>query len=241
MPSLKENLEIWDNKYDWSEHGEEWDGQAKYCKADYEEWKESIITNFINPYINENSSILEIGPGHGRWTRYLIEKPCNLYVVDLSKKCIGYLKQRFHNYNNIKYFFNEGSNLDMIQNSTIDIIFSFDVFVHIEEREISSYFKEFSRIMKKNSHAIIHHAGRKHASLQLIKHLNKLGKMGRFFGSLFSLNRLYDGWRSVISKELVEELAVINGLVLVKQIQSWGEKNQFNVKRWNDYITVLSI
>jgi hypothetical protein len=39
MPSLEQNLGLWNEKYRWPEDGDEWSDQAAFCNRPYEEWK----------------------------------------------------------------------------------------------------------------------------------------------------------------------------------------------------------
>jgi hypothetical protein len=49
LDNLKRNLELWDDTYPWSKHGDEWDDQAAGCGVPYEVWKESLVQNLIVP------------------------------------------------------------------------------------------------------------------------------------------------------------------------------------------------
>src|SRR5271166_1733032 len=61
--SVESQRAIWDS-WNWQEQGEEWTYSP--------EWKNSIVQYFIHRWIPSGSRILEIGPGAGRWTEYLI-------------------------------------------------------------------------------------------------------------------------------------------------------------------------
>ena len=239
MPTIKENLDIWDLKYDWSKNGDEWTGQAKICNIPYEEWRGSIAKYFIYPNINKHSTVLEIGPGHGRWTAYILKNAKKAILVDLSPNCISFCKKRFTDFNNITYFVNNGKDLSFIKSESIDFIWSYDVFVHIEPNAIADYFSEFRRILKKDGKAIIHHANRKHWSLPLLPSLFKFRLLGRIPAAMISMNKVWDGWRSQVSKELISSLALKANLLVQKQTNTWGENNKYKVPRFNDYISIL--
>ena len=55
------NKERW-GSWDWSRHGEEWTISA--------DWKQALIADVLLPTIPEGGTVLGIGPGAGRWTRY---------------------------------------------------------------------------------------------------------------------------------------------------------------------------
>ena len=67
------------------------------------------------------------------------------------------------------------------------------------------------------------------------------GRLGRLYARL-SLRRRSgrDGWRSDVSCRLLARIAQAWGLRVVLQTQRWGEDGRFDVRRYNDWITVLA-
>jgi hypothetical protein len=62
------NLLQWDRLYAWPKGGDEWQGQAVVEGHSYAAWKASVLEHLIGAWIPAGSRVLEIGPGHGRWT-----------------------------------------------------------------------------------------------------------------------------------------------------------------------------
>lgn len=212
-PTIRWNR-VWNNP-EWDKDGDEWNDQAAFCNKPYGEWKNSVTESFIYRNINENSTVLEIAPGHGRWTEFILRKCRNLILVDLNQKCIEFCKKRFLKFKNIEYHTNNGKDLSFIKSNSIDFIWSYDSFVHMEKEIFESYFKEFSRVLKKSGKVIIHHPGG------------------------WKLPRANKGNRSDVTKDLVKKIAEKSNLLIKYQIQSWGDKNKYNCKLYNDYITEL--
>lgn len=236
-PTLEWN-KCW-NTYDWKKNGDEWDNQAAFCNQPYKKWKKSIVDNFIYKNIDKNSIVLEIAPGHGRWTEFILKKAEETALVDVNKKCIDFCKKRFSKFKNIKYYVNDGRRLDFIKNNSVDFIFSYDSFVHMEKNVIDSYFKEFSRILKPNGKVIIHHAGKKRGGL--VSFLDKLGIAGKIIYWLFYLDKSdLSGERSNISKKMIEKIVKKYNLKIVSQVNSWGKNNEYNCKLFNDYISEIA-
>jgi len=48
--------------------------------------------------------------------------------------------------------------LSFIENNSVDYIWSYDVFVHINPTDVEKYIIEFSRILKPHGYGIIHHS-----------------------------------------------------------------------------------
>ena len=158
--SVKANKQLWNDYYDWSDSGEEWTQEVKKFKGiDPEKWKNELINKMMQKYIKKDSTILEIGPGGGRWTSILKEMSNNLILADISPKCLDICKKRFANSEHIRYNLIE-NDLNFIEDSSIDYVWSYDVFVHINPSIIKKYVREFQRILKPNGIAIIHHSGK---------------------------------------------------------------------------------
>ena len=156
--SVEENKKLW-NEWDWSKKGEEWTIDVKgYKGLDPEVWKNNLIKEVMLKYIKKNSNILEIGPGGGRWTEFLIKLAKNLVIADITEKCLEICKERFSSEKNIEYKLIQKS-LEFLEDNSINYIWSYDVFVHINPTDIEKYIKEFSRILVGGGLAIIHHSG----------------------------------------------------------------------------------
>ena len=153
MPTVEKNISLWDGTYDWSKEGEEW---SRQWGTSYMHWYGTLLPR-IRSFLPVQT-ILEIAPGFGRWTEFLMDYCDNLAVVDLSEKCIEACKERFADCSQITYFVNDGMSLDMIPDNSIDVIFSFDSLVHADDTIISTYISQFPRKLKQNGVAIIHHS-----------------------------------------------------------------------------------
>lgn len=238
--TIENNLKIWDSRYQWPKDGDEWDGQARFCNQPYDRWKKSLVDVFIAPNLSENSIVLEIAPGHGRWSKEIVGLCRELILVDLSPSCIEFCQKLFASYNHVRYLTNDGKSLTGVEDNCVDFIWSYDSFVHMEKDVIESYLREIQRVLKGGGKAIIHHPGRKHAFLWL-GFLRYVGKTGREIYKIISMGKLRDkdGWRSNISKKLFYKLAVDSGLIVEDQVQYWGANNEFGVPRCGDFITIV--
>lgn len=147
--SAAENRKIW-NEYDWSKRGDEWTRS--------EEWKAEVVREFIDPYFCEGDVILEIGPGGGRWSEVLQPRARKLHLVDVAEKPLELCRERFRGCANVEYLLSDGRTLAVADDS-IDRIWSYECFVHINPLDIKGYFREFRRVLKPGGRALVHHAG----------------------------------------------------------------------------------
>jgi len=147
--SAIENRKLW-NEYDWSKRGDEW--------TPSEEWKNELIQEFLDPYFPKGIVAIEIGPGGGRWTEILQPRAEKLYLVDVAPKPLKLCSERFKGCSNIEYLLNDGCTI-AVPDSSVDRIWSYECFVHINPIDIKKYFHEFRRVLKPGGLALIHHAG----------------------------------------------------------------------------------
>ena len=232
---------MWNHEYSWEADGDEWSDQAGFCKVPYPRWKASIIETLIRPNLHKGSMAVELAPGHGRWSGHIASMAGNVALVDMSPGCIEHCRKKFSALGNISYFINDGKSLPFIGDSSVDFIFSFDSFVHIEKEETASYLSEFARVLKKGGRAVIHHPGRRHSTLSLGGILLKLSLPGRLAYGILTTGRLmkHYGMRANISRESFALMAGRSGLKVVSQFDSWGKEDEFNVKLFRDCITIL--
>lgn len=241
MPSIQWNT-TWGKDYKWTDEGNEWQGQAAYCKQPYSLWKESLNEVFIKPYLDHNSDVLEIAPGYGRWTPYLLKASNKVHLVDLNESCIAHCKNKFQHISKLSYHVNDGKSLRSIEGESIDFIWSYDSFVHIELADIDSYFSEIQRVLKPEGRAVIHHADRLHDTLILWPFFQFLPNGRKFFKHISMPKNTMggeDGMRSMVSAQQIRKLIEKHQLVLEKQVDQWGDKAVFNCRRFNDKISII--
>jgi ubiquinone/menaquinone biosynthesis C-methylase UbiE len=149
---ISENKRIWDEAYHWREEGDRW---SETWGTALSQWMGCLLPR-VFPFLS--GRILEIAPGHGRWTQFLQTHCTSLIGIDLAQGCVEHCIRRFASYPNLEFRANEGSTLPMIENNSIDFAFSFDSLVHCEADVMSSYVKELARVLKPGGVAFLHHS-----------------------------------------------------------------------------------
>lgn len=206
--SALENRERW-TEWDWSSGGEQWTASA--------EWKQALIDDVLKRWVAADTVVLEIGPGGGRWSAVLQPRARRLVLVDVSERPLALCRERFADRENVAYVLSAGNDLPGVADSSIDAVWSFDVFVHVSPVDQAGYLTEVARVLKPGGLAVIHHAD------------------GRNLGDLPSRS----GWRSPMCRKLFAALAAERGLTLETQIDSWGEDRRHDLAAFHDAITVL--
>jgi len=206
LNSAAMNRLIW-NSWDWSSAGEEWTPSP--------DWKESVLSQVLRPHIGEGGVVVEIGPGGGRWTEELQKRAARLVGLDISQACIDTCRERFAGCDNVEFRVTGGTDLAGIADASVDSIWSFDVFVHINEQELRAYAAEFARVLKAGGGGVLHH-----------------GTAGGSTG----------GWRSDVTDTRMRELLGEAGLEVADQFRSWtdpGSGVEHQAGLYDDAITVF--
>jgi ubiquinone/menaquinone biosynthesis C-methylase UbiE len=230
MPTVDWNKKIWDGAYDWSEAGEEW---SEVWGGSDMQWYGAILPR-LQAYV-PTGALLEIAPGFGRWTRYLKDLCDELVLVDLSEACIDACRQRFADCDGIAYHTNDGMSLPMVDSESIDLAFTFDSLVHVEDEVIQRYLEDMRRVLKPDGIGFVHHSN-----------------LGEYAGYFSMVNRIPWGRRTLAKLGLIEiqthrradsmtagrfeELARQADLIPISQeIINWG------TKRMIDCISIVTL
>jgi ubiquinone/menaquinone biosynthesis C-methylase UbiE len=100
-----------------------------------------------------NQRMLEIGCGVGRLAKGFSEIFQNYVGIDVSEGMVNIAREKLKDVNNAKFYANNGIDIDMVENETIDFVFEGFVFQHIPQKDIvENYCKEVFRVLKKGGH-----------------------------------------------------------------------------------------
>jgi len=115
-----------------------------------------IRDTFLLPYLTKETVAVEIGPGGGRWTRYMLGVK-KLYAVDFHQELLDGLKRNFRKAN-LTFVRNAGDDFPGIPDESIDFIFSFGTFVHLDVEIIDRYLNNMRRLLRSNSNVVIQYS-----------------------------------------------------------------------------------
>lgn len=108
---------------------------------------------YILPYVKPDHVGLEIGPGGGRWTRYLLGFK-HLYVVDYHTELLNELRRNCKK-PNMEFIVNHGTDFPGVPPNSVDYIVSIACFVHLEPHLIESYLSNMHAILKSGGNAVL--------------------------------------------------------------------------------------
>lgn len=116
-----------------------------------------IRDHFLLPYVNPEHTAVEIGPGGGRWTPYLLPFR-RLYLVDYLGEVLAEARRRFRRHPHVSFLLNHGDDFPGIPEGSVDFVFSFGTFVHLELDTIRSYLFHMAAILAPGGQAVLQYA-----------------------------------------------------------------------------------
>jgi SAM-dependent methyltransferase len=152
MPTVEENLEMW-SSYDWDEGGEEW--SVTWGSSDVM-WSGALwprLRTFLPA-----STVVEIGPGHGR-IAFFLRNLCTDYVgIDLSPDCVTACRERFSGFPHMRFGSTTGLSLPGVEDASVEFAISYDSLVHVDAMVLEGYVGELARVLRPGGAAFIHHS-----------------------------------------------------------------------------------
>ncbi len=212
---------------------------AAHCKVPYPEWKQGLIEAFVLPYVGPREDVVEIAPGHGRWSETLIGLARSVHLVDLNPECLDACRTRFADASGVTYALTDGASIPA-EEETADFVWSFDSFVHIDPVDVFAYLGEIARVLRPGGYAVVHHADKTAAGIALAPKVAPYGTAGKVATRVVGQLMLTSGGnRSELSAAMVAEEAQSVGLRVVQQTDRWGPGGASTVTRFHDAITVF--
>jgi ubiquinone/menaquinone biosynthesis C-methylase UbiE len=249
MPSIEENRVQWGEKYEWQDGGDEWSHQWGSPKT---QWFYALYPR-LEPFL-PSATILEIAPGFGRWTEFLLDHCDRLVGVDLNANCVEECRRRFSGHPSVSFHVNDGRSLPMVADKSIDLAFSFDSLVHVEADVIADYLGELARVLNRDGVGFLHHSnlGQYRRSVEFTRpalqgarrrFLDAAGprherQVNRIFGAVVHRAGLgEETWRALsVNAEIFADLCGDAGLRCVSQeLVTWG-----SAVRFTDCISVVA-
>jgi len=202
MPDVEWNKNFWDG-YAWPANGEEWSAHWGDART---QWWTTILPRIAGCL--PARKIVEIAPGRGRWTEFLLPS-CRAYAgYDVSENCVRFCSNRFRRqagwFKRVDFFRTDGCSLLHDRANSADFVFSFDSLVHAERDVLDGYLSECSRILRPGGRAFLHHSN---------------------VAGIFPRLEAYDHLRgrSVSAETVRTRCAELGLLVFVQEVVSWAD------------------
>jgi cyclopropane fatty-acyl-phospholipid synthase-like methyltransferase len=108
---------------------------------------------------------VDIGCGGGRWTRYLLGFK-TVYAVDYYEQLLLEFRKTFNRYKHIRPIKNNGTDFPGVAPQSVDYVFSFGCFGHINQTLIDGYLAQIKEILKRGGNVVIHYSDKNKAMAQ---------------------------------------------------------------------------
>lgn len=103
-------------------------------------------------------TVIELACGRGRHVPHYLDKADEITLVDILEENILFCKRRFKDVNNLKYYKNNGFNLEKLPCQSYTSLFTYDSMVHFELMDINRYLKDIYRVLVNGGRALFHHS-----------------------------------------------------------------------------------
>ncbi|MCC5629623.1 class I SAM-dependent methyltransferase [Nostoc sphaeroides CHAB 2801] len=167
------NVEI--NQEFWNNYAKKWDksqvvlGNQKitdderdnYINYLGDEWATvedavDIVNEYITPFIDQDSTVAEIGVGGGRIAAKVVEKVKKLYCFDVAEEMLKNAEAALSKDPQIEFHLIKNCQFEPEFSDKFDFVYSFDVFVHLDLLTIWKYLNSIYKTLKSGGRAFIH-------------------------------------------------------------------------------------
>src|SRR5262245_12148910 len=141
----------------WDDYAKVWDQIAKPETVRHlgDEWGSSsestkLFDEFLRPSLKPGDVVLEVGPGGGKYTMMAAPLVGRVIAVDVALEMLRLTHRRAADagQNHVHCMKVGGLDLSMLRDASVDVAFSFDVFVHLDPEDSYAYLREFHRLLK---------------------------------------------------------------------------------------------
>jgi hypothetical protein len=116
----------------------------------------TVFLTCIRGYINSDTTVLEIGPGRGAWTKTFLERGCKqVYAVDAAPAEHTGFWDYVGATPRAKYIASTDLTLSEVPDDSIDHFFSFGVFCHLKPEMCERYLTSLAKKMRAGSHGFL--------------------------------------------------------------------------------------
>lgn len=156
---------------DWNSYSKFWDEHfgAQYAHLG-DEWNDDgspergrerfYFQAYIERWLRPGMTVLEIGPGGGKWTVLMAPRAKRVIVLDVAEEMLTRTRTRCEalGLTNVEYVLANGEDFQPVASGSIDFVFSYDVFVHIALEDTWPYAQEMARVLVDGGLGACHYA-----------------------------------------------------------------------------------
>ena len=229
----------------WSQYAREWDRRPDLNQGVDtlgDEWggpefAARIVDDLVAPYLGSNVDVLELGCGGGKFSAHLHERVRRLVCADLSPDMLDRTRAHVGAGPDIEYVQLNGRDFAGVPDRSVDVVFSYDVLLHLQPQNVFSYLLDARRILRHDGIFMIHAiniaspGGSWHFEVQY-----GAGTWDRPFDDPYRLGHVY-----FMSEDQVRWLAALARFSVDLIVTDWParEDPMYSVTRGRDTIAFL--
>ncbi|MCC7011890.1 MAG: class I SAM-dependent methyltransferase [Planctomycetes bacterium] len=160
MPTIEWNQRWKRDLEKWTAEGQEQPFGYQWGDPDQMDCLREVRERFLLPYVDPGATALEIGCGGGRWTRDLLGFG-RLYCVDIHAEMFHYLLERFGPQAHVSFVRSTGSDLPSVPARSLDFVFSFGTFVHLDPPLVEEYLRNLAPLLRPYAHVVIQYSDKR--------------------------------------------------------------------------------
>ena len=115
----------------------------------------NLFANYCRPYLSTRTRVLEIGQGNGAFTRLMAPEVEHVVCFDFSRSRLDAARQALSDNVNVSYVLGDESGLAPLRAGSIDLAFSYELFVHLDQEEAFLYLQDLRRVLRPGGRAIL--------------------------------------------------------------------------------------
>lgn len=147
----RDNLQVYSQDPADGHYGNQWGDPDKV------EILSHVKDRFITPYVAKSKTALEIGSGGGRWTQYMLGFD-RVFCVDINREMFHYLLERFGGRPELAFCETDGTTFPHIGRRSVDYVFSFGTFVHLDPPIIEGYLNNLRPLLTPGATIVLQYA-----------------------------------------------------------------------------------
>lgn len=156
---------------DWNSYSTFWDQHfsGQYAHLG-DEWNDDgtpererdrfYFRAYIERALRPGMTVLEVGPGGGKWTVQMAPRAKRVIVLDVAQEMLTRTRTRCEalGLHNVEYVLANGEDFQPVASGSVDFFFSYDVFVHIALEDTWPYAQEIARVLVDGGRGACHYA-----------------------------------------------------------------------------------
>jgi ubiquinone/menaquinone biosynthesis C-methylase UbiE len=109
----------------------------------------------IGPLLEPTDTVLDLGCGIGRVTRYVAPMCREIWAVDASETMLGYARERLASLPNVRFALSEGLRFAEVPTATVDVAYSLLTLQHVEREHAFRLLRELHRVLRPGGSAFL--------------------------------------------------------------------------------------